>query len=853
MNNCGDEIRKSLKNILGEEKAAKINEAIIRNWTNQVERLSKGLDDGTLTFPQFSKAIDEEIEKVRLSAEISASLKAKDVLAKAKVTNFVRQPGFKGSEAEGFKAYLTKTYKRGNNAAVSIEGLHKARLIMYSDILEQGLHNHKLVKVFESGQLDEQIYKAYAMVEEGKFTPVEGVSKEAITIASEIKKMNDLMFSDMTLAKMPVLRKKNRVTMQTHSQDKMRSMGKDKWVQTVSELGPELDFLPAIAKTPDGLREVLNEMYDDILLGKYADIDPDASLVGISDGDSANASVGSAKVGKRHLNFNPENSYKYNQMFGVYDNLMSTLMADVQRTALKTTLFDTLGDRPEPNMGKAITLEVARLKKEGNLKAAEKLEGERPAIMNMVRSITKANNIPANPSWAKAEKVIAGAEVGSKLGNVGFRSFSNTANTASAITSATGENYLSALIKSVVNIDLKDAAQRTWATETGNLLDRMSKKMMADIDGGGVPGMATKLASFMMKYNGQDFLNNAFSESVQHNIISSWAKNMDKTFDSLNSTMRADLLSAGIGKQEWEVLKLAQKPLSNKQNFLDFDLLDMREKPVRQAVEKLMAEKGLKGNPDKILLDMKLGLGSYFSQKSSMASTAPGVRERSTLMGASQTGTAEGFAKSTFMRFKSFSVQSYLTSRSIINSGVDEEALAQGFAKSSDSGNYKHLAAFMLTTTGLAYLADTLIRAGQGKEAKDPKDPKTWLDALAKSSAGGLYLDVFNGEWDRYSFATALAGPTFGQLDPLASAVTNIGQGLTEKDPKKSKKGYTDAAEDVTKVVRSYMPFQQAVGVKLAFDHVQYRMIKEALNPVSNARYDAKQAREKLKKQLQGD
>jgi hypothetical protein len=841
-NECGKNVREALGKLIGEDRAKNIGDDLVKTWLEGVEQLAEMYDKGQLPKADFNARLTSELETFRLSAEIRATLKAKDAIVTDTILNHVNQPAFKDKPWEAFRSLITKTYVMGKNAKVSAEIKAKERGILYTRTLDNKLQQKKLKGVFMSGVLDEEIHMAVHQIDTGVKIEGQKISQQAMDIAYAIKSTNDLMFKDMKQVGLPVLYKKSRVTMQTHDATKLINMGKEAWVNKVLELKPSTAFLGKNAATPEGLRLTVEGIYDDIILGRHASID-ETGKTKMNAGDVSDQHVGSSKLGKRSLVFGPKETYLYNKEFGVYDTVAQTLASDVQKTALKTTLFEMFGDRPKDNINRAIQKKIADLKQEGDFKAAEKLTSAVPNINANLGRVARTTNIPASKRWAIAENIIAGAEVLSKLGNVGVRSLANIANMISGIKNATGQNYLEVLGQSVFDSikQVPGGFKKTYFTEAADILDQMNKSMAQEISGDGVAGFMTRMANLTQKVNGMDFINNVFSEVASSRIGTQWGEALSKTtnFKELNPNIRSGMMQAGITEADFGILKLSLHELSNGKKFMDPMGLSASTPEVRQAIKAVMAQKGLKTTPEKYLQDLQLKHASYLGQIKNMVTTTAGAREKAALMGDLQTGTPLGFAASVVTRFKSFSAQAYLTTREMLNSKVDTSALDAGISKSTGENAYKNTAQFVVTSMAIAYLADSFLRLANGKDVRDPKDPGTILDALAKSSAGGLYLDIFNGEWDRYSFAEALAGPTVGATSRLASAVTNVTQGEG-----------ANAAMDVTKLARSYMPFNQAILVKNAYDHVQNRVIKEALFPGSNLRYDARVRQEELKRKF---
>lgn len=857
MSKCYDAIfnEENLKRIFGEEGYNNIPKKFINQWVDGAEKIRKAYEAGHIPKEEMLRGLDNMLEVFRLNAEAKALIAVKNTSAIKSLMDRVNSESFKQNPIEAFRSYLTKTFLQGNDAKVGLETTIRSRIDKYISPMEQALKEVGGLNEFRSGLLDEHIANAYLALESGvdiaPHTP-----QKAIDIAKALKETNDIMYHDMHTIGLPVQRKSGRLTMQTHDIRKIRAMGEDNWVALVKKLSPDKKFLPPDAHSPEGMDKLLREMYQDILLGRHSEIDVNGSLINVTEG-IPNSNVGSSKIGTRTLNFDAAGTLEYMQKAGKYGTLAETVLSDITNTAHKTTLFDFMGDNPSKTLNKAITQKVAGLKKEGKIDLANKLEGSRGNLSASLDRVSGSLNIPASEALAKLERSIGAAEATSKLGATGIRSASNIANSIITLKNASGDNWLQSAWGAVSSAfkEIPQAVRAHWMSEAGDYLDVVGKELNSSIQGGGIPGLMTKMANFAMKWNGLEGINRVLSDSIILKIQKDWGKKISSgaSFDSLHPGTQADLLASGIDKHIWnEVMPYMVETASNGDKVLSLESLSRKNMVPKEALQKVMALKGLKTTEDKLAIQIELGLRSYFEQISDIATTTPGARESAALMGNTQAGTLESLIRGMAVRFKSFTAQAIFNTRAFNAMKVDPQALKLGQVISTGN-NYQNIAALILFGVTTAYLADSLIRIGQGKDIRDPTDVGTWLDAMGKSSAGGLYMDVFNGQWDKYSYSQTLLGPTLGQVAPLMSAASHIKNSLGESNPKKAQKERSQAAMDAVKIVRSYVPFQQAVGVKQIVDYAQWDIVHKGLFSEQNRRWEQKKARERLKKQLGGE
>jgi hypothetical protein len=246
-----------------------------------------------------------------------------------------------------------------------------------------------------------------------------------------------------------------------------------------------------------------------------------------------------------------------------------------------------------------------------------------------------------------------------------------------------------------------------------------------------------------------------------------------------------------------------------------------------------MEAAGYKGSMESYRRGLENKLRAFMIQSADIATTTAGAREASRLNMGRRVGTAEGEFVRLFGRFKSFTLQSFSITKTFLNSNANSDMLAKGVL-ASQGKSYGLLAQWILMGTALGYVGDTMVRASRGDGPQDPSSPGVWFDSMAKSGVGGMYVDFFNGEWDKYDYGASFLGPTLGQIPTLAKATSKTLKG-----------DFAGGTQNTAKLLRSYIPFQQAVGMKQLLDFAQYDLMNETLNPGSSEKYRLKKMQEK--------
>lgn len=794
-------------------------------WLEDAQALKEALDQDFISRGEFSKRMNDLIRQRRIGAEGQAMIDLRNRQVAKKLREFVNQPGFEGREVEAFHGILTKSVVMGNESALSVTAKQRGMLTKYTDHIRNALVESKTFQLAISGELDRDVAKVIQAMNAGTEVPL-GVRPEAKSIGKAFFEAQTMALMDIRDAGLPVQFMKNRVTLQTHSSQQIRAAGFEKWSADVLSMKPDTSFLGPKASTPEGMREILRGVYDDILTGRYG------SAEAVQDGELS-AAFGTGKVStqaiqQRVLTFDPDNTVKYMQTYGGNSTLAQAVLMDLTRKSKQTALFERLGDQPRRNFETMIDRTIAKLQNT-NPKGAEKLQGNRARLLSEYDQVTGALSSPGSESLAKINQVFGSLETVSKLGNLGVRAVSNLAGGYADARTTTGQSFGDALLGIVkaTAAEVPDAVKKQFYKEAGDFVQVVQSQIRARVLGDGPRGMLSKLAETQLKFNGHNIMNEAMQNGIAILNQKAWAAQADKAFGDIPAQMQAGMLQAGITKSEWSLFKHAVREADNGTKLVLPEAFTRDANFPPGVVESAMKESGFKGTMDAYLRGVENKMRAFLIQRADVATTTAGAREISAVQFGTQAGTWEGEMVRLFARFKSFTAQSINISRTFMNSTPNAELLRKGIVSSApkDWSTMGLVGQYAVMTTALAYMGDSLIRYASGKEVKDPRQLGTWVDALGKSGAGGLQVDLFTGEWHKYNAVEAVAGPTYTAAGKLLS----IGANLTQGSPKK-------AGKDAVKLARSYVPFQSAPLIKGGLDYVQRTTIDEMLNPGSSER-----------------
>jgi hypothetical protein len=833
------------KEIFGEN--TQVPEELVRRVVQDIEAIKKNVAENPNVAGKFESRVADYIRKQRELNEIQLRSRAENLRKNRLRLSFYDQPGFKKNPAEAFKALLTTSTTLANGSEDSITARSAAMLDDYANYVFGKVESlgKGTFDLFTSGNLDRDVYRATESLALGKELP-KGTPTEVGQIAEALHNLNKVFFSDMRDAGVPVREMPGYITRQTHNVEAVRAAGFEGWAK---EIFPKLDQVKTFgphAGNAEATLKSLKGVYDSILSGRYG-LDGQISDTDLADNFLTTGGVRaiSDKLSEaRVLRFkDADGAFEYNQSYGK-GNLAQGLFETMKRNAREIALMQKFGDKPEAAIRADIERVAAKLRKAGDEKGAENFLSQQKRILSIFNSVASVDRTPGNQTIAKIGSGIRTMNVLSKLFAVGVRSFANFATGAVELRNATGKNLLQAQSDIFLGWakSLPEGVRQTFSRKASVVLNDMQMATMEQTWAASAGGIGNRLARWEMKINGQDIMNNSMAHAMGNLLQENLAENITKSFRDLDPKMQARLLASGIDQHDFKVLGHAVETLddSSRQFVTPEAIKDIPKEAAQAAIQ----AKGLKGySASKYLRELELKLRSQIIQASNIATTTAGAREQTALTMGTDAGTVAGEVMRLWTQFKSFTLQSVNIGKRFANANPDPQALAQGVAVSQGK-DMKGLAHWLVAGTAIAYGADTLWRASQGKGPLDPTSPETWIDAFGKGGAGGMYVDFLTGEWDKKNrnFAESFAGPTFGQLAPLAKIAAMGRKSFTTDEGFSSK-----IAEESTRLMRNNIPFQQVPMIKQGLDYLQYDTIQEMLSPGFKAKHELAQTRARVK------
>jgi hypothetical protein len=210
---------------------------------------------------------------------------------------------------------------------------------------------------------------------------------------------------------------------------------------------------------------------------------------------------------------------------------------------------------------------------------------------------------------------------------------------------------------------------------------------------------------------------------------------------------------------------------------------------------------------------------AMFIDRSQSGALSSDARVQAAMIGRTKRGTIWGETVRHIGQFKSFPVMMYerVLKREIYGRGYDSLADYAQRGKADMVG----FANFLGVMTLLGYASMSIKDMIAQKEPRPLDRPGTWLEAMRRGGAMGLYGDFLFTEYDRYSggnLADAILGPSFGAAGDIAEIVTAAING-------------DKFATKAIRTLQSNTPGANLFYVKPVLDNLFMWNLMESMNP----------------------
>lgn len=821
---CFDLLSKDIEDITKEE----VDELLAELQARQRTLVQKGMPPDEANI-QASKSVQDDLKR-------AAALEKRNAAINLRVRRAILDEintSFSENVINGLESTLVGSKYSKQGARYGVDQIQEALKRKYLGGLVGDLERAQLLKHLSDGNLDLDIAKALHDLDDA--AKIATLPKEAIQIATIIRKWQEVTRTDANKAGASIGKLSDYIVTQSHDADRLVNAGFEKWYQDIL---PRLDIdrmFPSAG--PKDIREYLHEAYNGIISGIHEDIGGVDRMAGFKGpGNLAKRMSASRKLHFRDA----EQWFEYNQQYGT-GNLREALSVGLERMAESTGLMRKLGTNPENNFDTVVNDLRQRLRDAGETKKLKELDdwastrgkGLYAVVSGKTRSVV-------NDSTAAIWGTVRGIQNITKLGGAVLSAVTDPFIAANSARHE-GRNFFGALGDQLLapfgalKGEARKSALRELDYASDGLIGQMSSRFSQQER---LPGVMTKLQRWAFKLNLLQPHTDAQRAAAVMGISGHLARLGESAFDDLDDQMRRMLGNYGLTKKHWTALKAGIQThdvytVMSPQGVraLDPDKFAVIAKDQINAISPTAYNSIKAGTADPTVIriledareDTATRLQSLIYDRMNYAVISPTARTTYlTTFGGASRGTLVGEGARTLMQFKSFSIAFW-------QNAIQQELYSRGATRWQAAGarEWAGMAQLMVMMTGLGYVSMTLKDWAKGKTARPVDSPSTWMAAAVQGGGAGIYGDFLFGEASRFGASPieTLAGPTAGD----AAQLVEIAQSLRDLPSEDS--DLQDAGAKALKFGVNHTPFLNLFYTKLALDHLFLYQMQENLNP----------------------
>ena len=733
---------------------------------------------------------------------LDGAIKRERVIAKINANGGIKDA------AETIHALLRGTFKNINDAADNVQSNWISKRDQYVALFNEELRRAGLLKAFNSGVMDKEIYSAMYKLQNG-----EKLGKSPInTIASLIIKFTDAARDDVNAVGGRIKDARDYAISTSHDSEKLRAAagsGKtydeafNAWYGKVKQWMSPKTFrgdVPLNGETIVKMQDrIMRDLYDSLYTGVHEKIGTTES--GFVPKDFANTTNVSNQVSahRQIVWKDGESAYAYSKEFGKSPNLSSKVASIFDRMTKASALMDKFGVNPMANLNMIISHIEEIYKNDGD--AVKDFKNQATSLRNEMAQLDGTANLPANMGFvAKAAPIVRAVEGTMHLGGVAWTHFFSGVYAIPNMAAHNGINRMSAfvkIIKSIFSGKPKGEMARI-AAENGAYGDSMLRHQSNLFGESTIPGKVSSFASKFMDSTGIHFLFDKWKAGIKGMLSEHLASQIGNKFENLEPHIQKQLSRYGINADEWSLI---QKSASNLREY-------NRNKYLTPSsiLESLGDHPDAKRISDRIL--------SLYSDAAREGIVSPGIKEQALMYGNTKRGTIPGEGLRFLMQFKAWPIAAY--------NQILERNIYQSLSKKEVVYNMGMLLAIGVPA---GYARICMNAALAGRPLPDPSSIKTLLESAANSGALGIVGDELFGQIQRMGKegAVALAGPVAGDINDIAKI---YGKAMGDVEGENNK-----LWPDLAHFAVNHVPFANLFYVKGAYDYLVAYHLLEAASP----------------------
>jgi len=773
--------------------------------------------DGMLGLEEAAmRAADEMGNQVKLAAVIEKRNALLNARRRAELVGYIRSTWSDRPDL-GLESFLVGTNVARAGARRSVAAEQKQLSQAYIAGFLNDIEKEGLLPFLTRGDLDQDIADSLWRI--GMDKPLDGLSKEAVSIAKIMQKYQEAARIDANRAGAFIRKLPGYVVRQSHDPYKLQRAGFKQWRDEILPLLDERTF--EAGSDVDGF---LLATYNNLVSGVHLKVSTPEPT-----GFKGPRNLAKKVSAERVLHFKDGVAWdQYNKVYGT-GSLREAFLGGLDRSGQSTGLMRRLGTNPEGNFEAA--LDELQLAFKEDPEAMRRFQDDRRGMLKTrFAEIDGSASIAVNHTGARVAANLRAWQSMAKLGGAVISAVTDLPVAASEMRYQ-GKGMLGSmgtLIGGMLS-GKKPAEQREILSSMGVFFDSVRgevvSKFSADDSLGGKMSRAQQL---FFKLNGLTWWTDTMRSTAALMMSHHLAYNRALNWEQMNPDLRRTLELFDFDAGKWDLVRNTGAKLADGREYMTTQGID---DIVDGDLAGYLTSKGRTVNAaaiGELREELRGSLRSYITDRASYAVIEPDARTRAMMRRGTQPGTVAGELLRFVGQFKAFPV-------AILQKSFGRELYGRGYqpgayganpgreliqAMRSGNGEKLGIAQLMLWTTLFGYGAMATKDLLKGREPRPADDPKTWVAAMLQGGALGLYGDFLFGEANRFGggLTQSLSGPTLGLIDGGYDLLARLRDG-------------DDAAAASFRFAIQNTPFANLFYTRTAMDYLFLHSVQEALNP----------------------
>ena len=800
---------------LVQQRGLKLPESHLREVIKEYDKLIA--DKKFFSLSEQQELLDAAVENVKQRKIVLRQMKLEAMMrlvSANRLNDFVQR--YEGSEIDGLLAFMRGESKMELGSRNSLANKEQGTFNLLYSNLEQLLKAEKpeVRAALASGDLDAEIY----LLAYDKDADVSDLARAAF---KALRKQSDSVRERLNRAGAFIGDREDYLGFkQSHDMRLIRKAGYDQWRADIIRLvDPKKTFKDMNEAQKE---DYLQDLFNRFISGKHYLADNGETLAGVRPSSSNNIARRISQARKIHF-ADGASAFEYAKKY-TEGNIWDKSIVKIKTDSRTITSMENLG----PNPGVVIETVLRNIEQRAQARQETVPSYKIKSVRDQFDYMNGLHDIPSNDSLAYFGFVFRALESMSKLGGAVLSAGPDLVFKAATLNRRTDmgvfKSYVTAMTDFVGSVPKSD---QKFAAEMGGLYaEVVSGTIFARV--GDTDGMPGKMARAQEKFFKWNFLQH-WTMAHKRGLVAALQLDLGRyrltKFDELPPNTKRNLELYDITKDEWEVLQFGET--QNPETGNHFITAQAVRTLPDEKVDSLLAE--IEGTTD-ITPDMRATFKDRLSAKIQAMAVdvadegvvTPGQRERTLLTLGTQKGTVLGEFMRFATQFKAFPV-----------TVITKQLLPQYYAAGGGVRGMMSLVPIMLATTALGYVSGAAKDLAKGREPKDPRDPKVFVDAMVRGGGLGLFGDFMFQEYSRYgrSLEQTLLGPGIGTMSDFASLAH------------KTATGKADAGDFFT-FTKNITPGQNLFYTESAFNYLFYYGLMEMNEPGYLRRMERKRMKE---------